>query len=54
MLVTALNEHIGYDNAAKIAKKAYKENITLKKAAIKLNLIKEEEFDNLVQPKKMV
>ena len=54
MLVTALNEHIGYDNAAKIAKKAYKENITLKKAAIKLNLINEEEFDKLVQPKKMV
>ena len=54
MLVTALNEHIGYDNAAKIAKKAHKDNLTLKEAAIKLNLIKENEFDRLVQPKKMV
>jgi len=54
MLVTALNKHIGYDNAAKIAKKAFKENLTLKEAATKLNLIKEEQFDKLVQPKKMI
>ena len=54
MLVTALNEYIGYDNAAKIAKKAFKENITLKEAAVKLGLIKSEQFDKLVQPKKMI
>ena len=54
MLVTALNKHIGYDNAAKIAKKAFKENLTLKKAASKLNLINEKEFDKLINPKKMV
>ena len=54
MLVTALNEYIGYDNAAKIAKKAFKEDITLKEAAVKLNLIKSEQFDKIVQPKKMV
>ena len=44
MLVTALNPHIGYDNAAKIAQKAYKDNITLKEAALKLNLIEENKF----------
>jgi len=54
MLVTALNKHIGYDNSAKIAKKAYKENITLKEAAVKLNLISEEEFNLIVDPKKMI
>ena len=54
MLVTALNKHIGYDNAAKIAKIAFKENITLKKASLKLKLIDEKEFDKLVNPKKMV
>jgi fumarate hydratase class II len=54
MLVTALNDHIGYDNAAKIAKKAFKENLTLKDAAIKLGLIDESKFDELVQPKKMI
>ena len=54
MLVTALNDHIGYDNAAKIANKAFKENLTLKDAAIKLGLIEENKFDELVQPKKMV
>jgi len=54
MLVTALNKHIGYDNAAKIAKKAYKDNISLKESAIKLNLISEDEFDKIVQPEKMV
>ena len=54
MLVTALNPHIGYENAAKIAKKAYKDNITLKEAALQLNLLTEEEFDKWVDPSKMV
>ena len=54
MLVTVLNEHIGYDNAAKIAKKAFKDNITLKEAAVKLKLIDSKKFDKLVQPKKMI
>jgi fumarate hydratase, class II len=54
MLVTALNSHIGYDNAAKIAKKAHKEGITLKQAALELNLLTEEEFDKLIIPKNMI
>ncbi len=54
MLVTALNKSIGYDNAAKIAKKAFDENLTLKEAAIKLKLISEKEFDKIVDPKKMI
>ena len=54
MLVTALNQEIGYDQAAKIAKKAYKENITLKEAAIKLKIVTKEKFDKLVNPKKMI
>tara|TARA_Y100000590_G_scaffold383322_1_gene453856 strand:- start:5454 stop:6839 length:1386 start_codon:yes stop_codon:yes gene_type:complete len=54
MLVTALNESIGYDNAAKVAKKAFNENITLKDAAKKLNLVDENQFDKLVNPKKMI
>jgi len=54
MLVTALAPHIGYDNAAKIAKKAFDENVTLKEAAIKLNLVSEKEFDKIVNPKKMI
>ena len=54
MLVTALNPHIGYENAAKIAKLAHKENITLKQAASKLGLVSEEEFDHFVNPEKMV
>lgn len=54
MLVTALNNHIGYDNAAKIAKYAYKNNITLKEAATILKLVKEEDFDKWVNPKMMV
>ncbi len=44
MLVTALNTHIGYENAAKIAKKAHKENKTLREAAIELGLLTDEEF----------
>jgi len=54
MLVTALNTHIGYDNAAKIAKKAHKENKTLKAAAIELELLTAEQFDEWVRPENMV
>lgn len=54
MLVTALNPHIGYENAAKIAKLAHKENLTLKEAALRLALVSEEDFDRWVDPKKMV
>ena len=54
MLVTALNPHIGYDNAAKVAKKAYQENSTLKEAAAALNLLTPEEFDEKVRPEKMI
>lgn len=54
MLVTALNTHIGYDNAAKIAKKAYNDNTTLKEAAIELNLLTAEQFDEWVRPESMV
>lgn len=54
MLVTALNPHIGYENAAKIAKLAHRENLTLKEAALKLQLVSEEDFDKWVNPKKMV
>ncbi len=53
MLVTALNPHIGYDNAAKVAKKAYEDNTTLKNAAVALGLLTESEFDEKVQPKNM-
>jgi fumarate hydratase class II len=54
MLVTALNTKIGYDNAATIAKKAYKEDKTLKQAAIELELLTEEQFDEWVRPEDMV
>jgi fumarate hydratase class II len=54
MLVTALNPHIGYDNAAKIAKKAHQEDLTLKEAALALGLLTSEEFDKWVNPKLMV
>jgi fumarate hydratase class II len=53
MLVTALNPHIGYDNAAKIAKKAHKDGTTLKEAAVALALLTAEQFDAWVDPKKM-
>jgi len=53
MLVTALNPHIGYDNAAKVAKKAYQENMTLKESAVALGLLTNEEFDEKVRPEKM-
>ncbi|MEO0508965.1 MAG: class II fumarate hydratase [Verrucomicrobiota bacterium] len=54
MLVTALNPHIGYDNAAKIAKKAHAENTSLKEAAIALELLTEEQFDEWVVPASMI
>lgn len=54
MLVTALNPHIGYDNAAKIAKKAHKEGTTLKEAAISLGLLTEEQFAEWVRPEDML
>ena len=54
MLVTALNPRIGYDNAAKVAKKAFDENITLKAAAMALGLLSEEEFDEIVRPENMI
>lgn len=54
MLVTALNPHIGYENAAKIAKLAHAETITLKEAAVQSGLITAEQFDEYVRPEKMV
>jgi fumarate hydratase class II len=54
MLVTALNPHIGYENAAKIAKKAHKEGTTLREAAIALGLLTSEQFDEWVVPKDMI
>jgi fumarate hydratase class II len=54
MLVTALNQVIGYDNAAKVAKTAYADNTTLKAAALKLGLISAADFDKHVRPEKMV
>jgi fumarate hydratase class II len=54
MLVTALNTHIGYDNAAKIAKKAHAEGSTLKEAALALGLLTEAQFDEWVNPKLMI
>ena len=54
MLVTALNPHIGYDNAAKIAKKAHAEGTTLKEAAVELSILSEEEFDQWVKPSEML
>ena len=53
MLVTALNPEIGYDNAAKVAKKAHAENMTLKEATVALGFLSAEEFDELVRPNKM-
>ncbi len=54
MLVTALNPHIGYDNAAKVAKKAFNENTTLKEAVVDLGLLTAEEFDEKVKPEEMI
>ena len=54
MLVTALNPHIGYDNAAKIAKYAHKHGMSLREAALALDLVKAEDFDRFVRPEEMV
>ena len=54
MLVTALNPYIGYDNAAKTAKKAYKENISLKEACVELGFLTVEKFDEVFKPEQMV
>ena len=54
MLVTALNPYIGYENAAKTAKKAYKENISLKQACVELGFLTEERFDEVFHPEQMV
>jgi fumarate hydratase class II len=54
MLVTALNPYIGYDNAAKTAKKAFEENISLKKACLELGYMTEEQFDQAFKPEEMV
>ncbi|MDD2324952.1 MAG: class II fumarate hydratase [Alphaproteobacteria bacterium] len=54
MLVTALNPHVGYDNAAKIAKKAHAEKKTLKEVAVELGLLSAEDYDRLIRPQDMV
>ena len=54
MLVTALNPHIGYDKAAKVAKKAYEENTTLEAACVALGFLSSEDFKNIVRPEKMI
>ena len=54
MLVTALSPKVGYDNAAKIAKTAYKNGTTLKEEAIKSGLVTAREYEKIVDPKKMV
>jgi fumarate hydratase class II len=54
MLLTALNPHIGYDNAAKVAKKAHHEGTTLKEAAIALGLLSSDDFDRWVRPENMI
>jgi fumarate hydratase class II len=53
MLVTALNNHIGYDKAAKIAKNAHEKGITLRESALSLNLLTNEQFDQWVRPEDM-
>ena len=54
MLVTALSPKVGYDNAAKIAKRAHKNGTTLKEESIKSGLVTEKEYDKIVNPKKMI
>ena len=54
MLVTALNPHIGYDNAANAAKKAHKEGLSLKEATVGLGLLSSEDFDKFVRPENMI
>lgn len=53
MLVTALNPHIGYDNAAKIAKHAHKNNLTLRESALGLELLNNDQFNEWVKPEEM-
>ncbi len=54
MLVTSLNPYIGYDNAAKVAKKAHKENLSLKEACLELGFMSEEEFDKVFHPEELI
>jgi len=54
MLVTALNPHIGYDKAAKVAKKAFTDGSTLKEAALSLGFLSEKEYDEWVVPENMI
>ena len=54
MMVTALAPHIGYDNSSKIAKKALKNNTTLKEEALKSGLINEKDFNKIIDPRKMI
>ena len=54
MLVTALNNHIGYDKAAKIAKNAHEKGITLRSSALELGYLSNEEFDSWVRPEEMI
>ena len=54
MLATALNPVIGYDKASKVVQKAYRENLTLKAAALSLGFLTEQQFDEIVDPAKMV
>ena len=54
MLVTALNPHIGYENAAKVAKNAHKKGISLKESAMELGLVSEQDFNQFVDPSKMI
>lgn len=54
MLATALNPHIGYDKAAKVARKAHEENITLKEAAVALKFLTPKQFDEIVRPESML
>ena len=54
MLVTALNTHIGYEKAAEIAKKAHKEGLTLREASVGLGYVTDDEFNQWVDPRKMI
>ena len=54
MLVTALNPHIGYENAASIAKNAHKNGLTLKESAVQSGLLTEEQFDEWIKPEDMI
>jgi fumarate hydratase class II len=54
MLVTSLNPYIGYDNAAKVAKKAYRENLSLKESCVALGFLTAEEFDQIFHPEELV